>query len=81
MNVNGNKYLSLADVDKGIIDVWLFNLIFVIPIVMQVLGLEEVFDCKRAVNEAFHFTKSSSPVKIHLFFMTQTTIMNNLGRK
>jgi len=46
MNVNGNKFLSLAEVDKGVIDV---------------LGLEEVFDSKKAINEAFHFTKSSSP--------------------
>ena len=46
MNMNGNRYLSLAEVDKGIRDV---------------LGLEEVFDCKEAVNYAFHFTKNSSP--------------------
>ena len=46
MNMNGNRYLSLAEVDKGIRDV---------------LGLEEVFDCKAAVNYAFHFTKNSSP--------------------
>ena len=44
--MNGNRYLSLAEVDKGIRDV---------------LGLEEVFDCKEAVNYAFHFTKNSSP--------------------
>jgi len=46
MNVNGNKYLSLAEVDKGVIDV---------------LGLEDVFDAKHAINEAFMFTKNSSP--------------------
>merc|ERR1712154_611838 len=46
MNVNGNKFLSLAEVDKGVIDV---------------LGLEDVFDSKRAINEAFYFAKNSSP--------------------
>ena len=48
MNVNGNSYLSLAEVDKGVRDV---------------LGLEDVFDCKQAVNYAFHFTKNSSPAE------------------
>ena len=30
---------------------------------VQVLGLEEVFDSKRAINEAFYFAKNSSPVR------------------
>ena len=42
-----SRYLSLAEVDRGIRDV---------------LGLDEVFDAKRAIFEAFRFAKNSSPV-------------------
>ena len=38
MDVNGNGYLSLAEVDKGLRDV---------------LALDEVFDCKPAIMRAF----------------------------
>ena len=31
---------------------------------VQVLGLEDVFDSKRAINEAFYFAKNSSPVSL-----------------
>ena len=37
-----------------------FNVTVMLPV--QVLGLEEVFDSKRAINEAFYFAKNSSPV-------------------
>merc|ERR1711881_827789 len=43
---NGNGYLSLAEVDKGMRDV---------------LQSDELFDCKQAVNRAFHFAKNKSP--------------------
>jgi len=42
---NGNGYLSLAEVDKGIRDV---------------LGSDELFDCKPAMHRAFHFAKNKS---------------------
>merc|ERR1712062_419977 len=42
---NGNGYLSLAEVDKGMRDV---------------LASDELFDCKPAVNRAFHFAKNKS---------------------
>lgn len=42
---NGNGYLSLAEVDKGMRDV---------------LQSDELFDCKQAVNRAFHFAKNKS---------------------
>lgn len=42
---NGNGYLSLAETDKGIRDV---------------LACDELFDCKQAVNRAFHFAKNAS---------------------
>jgi len=42
---NGNGYLSLAEVDKGMRDV---------------LASDELFDCKQAVNRAFHFAKNKS---------------------
>ncbi|TRY81163.1 hypothetical protein TCAL_16785 [Tigriopus californicus] len=42
---NDNGYLSLAEVDRGVRDV---------------LGIEEVFNCKPAVNRAFHFAKKAS---------------------
>ena len=72
MNVNGNKFLSLAEVDKGVIDVRRNNIIlershfYVSPV--QVLGLEDVFDSKRAINEAFYFAKNSSPVSNIIIF-------------
>ena len=62
MNVNGNVYLSLAEVDKGIIDVSHWNARFCkLFCIFKVLGLEEVFDAKRAIFEAFRFAKNSSP--------------------
>merc|ERR1712025_794765 len=42
---NGNGYLSLAEVDKGMRDV---------------LQSDELFDCKPAVNRSFHFAKNKS---------------------
>merc|ERR1712117_410910 len=42
---NGNGYLSLAETDKGVRDV---------------LGSDELFDCKPAINRAFHFAKDKS---------------------
>merc|ERR1712018_711495 len=42
---NGNGYLSLAETDKGMRDV---------------LQSDELFDCKQAVNRAFHFAKTKS---------------------
>ena len=67
MNVNGNKFLSLAEVDKGVIDVRRNKIItlersHLCLTTVQVLGLEDVFDSKRAINEAFYFAKNSSPV-------------------
>ena len=38
MDVNGNGYLSLAEVDKGLRDA---------------LSLDELFDCKPAIMKAF----------------------------
>jgi hypothetical protein len=43
---NGNGYLSLAEVDKGVRDV---------------LGLDEVFNCKPAVMRAFQASKGIQP--------------------
>merc|ERR1711863_79560 len=42
---NGNGYLSLAEVDKGMRDV---------------LQCDELLDCKQAVNRSFHFAKNKS---------------------
>ena len=42
---NGNGYLSLAEIDKGIRDV---------------LELDQVFDCKPAIFRAFSFAKNYS---------------------
>lgn len=42
---NGNGYLSLAEVDKGVRDV---------------LQSDDLFDCKPAINRAFHFAKNKS---------------------
>jgi len=42
---NGNGYLSLAETDKGVRDV---------------LQSDELFDCKPAINRAFHFAKDKS---------------------
>ena len=42
---NGNGFLSLAEVDKGVRDV---------------LQSDELFDCKPALNRAFHFAKDKS---------------------
>merc|ERR1712183_717733 len=43
---NGNGYLSLAEVDKGMRDV---------------LQCDDLFDCKPAVQRSFHFAKDKSP--------------------
>jgi len=43
---NGNGYLSLAEVDKGVRDV---------------LGLDDVFNCKPAVMRAFQASKGIQP--------------------
>jgi len=45
-DVNSNGYVSLAEVDKGMRDV---------------LGSDDLFDCKAAVNAAFHYAKKVSP--------------------
>jgi len=45
-DVNGNGYLSLAEVDKATRDV---------------LQSDELFDCKDAVNASFHYAKKVSP--------------------
>jgi len=45
-DVNSNGYLSLAEVDKATRDV---------------LALDELFDCKDAVNASFHYAKKASP--------------------
>jgi len=45
-DVNSNGYLSLAEVDKGMRDV---------------MGSDDLFDCKEAVNAAFHYAKKVSP--------------------
>lgn len=42
---NGNGYLSLAETDKGVRDV---------------LQSDDLFDCKKAINRAFHFSKDAS---------------------
>jgi len=47
-DVNGNGYLSLAEVDKAMRDV---------------LGCDELFDCKDAVNASFHYAKKRSPAE------------------
>jgi len=44
-DVNSNGYLSLAEVDKGMRDV---------------MGSDELFDCKDAVNASFHYAKKMS---------------------
>ena len=41
MDPNGNGFLSLAEVDKGILD----------------LGLERLFNCKPAIMKAFNIAK------------------------
>ena len=64
MNMNGNRYLSLAEVDKGIRDVLGLEEVFFIDHFFSstfFFFLLQVFDCKEAVNYAFHFTKNSSP--------------------
>jgi len=45
---NGNGYLSLAEVDKGI---------------REVLAVDELFDCKPAMHRAFHYAKNVSQGK------------------
>ena len=44
IDVNGNGYVSLAEVDKGLRDV---------------LALDEIFDAKPAIMRAFQATKNS----------------------
>ena len=48
IDVNGNGYVSLAEVDKGLRDV---------------LKLDHVFDCKRAIMRAFQKAKNSVKTK------------------
>ena len=48
IDVNGNGYLSLAEVDKGLRDA---------------LALDEIFDCKPAIMRAFQATKNSCKSK------------------
>jgi len=45
-DVNSNGHVSLAEVDKGMRDV---------------LGSDELFDCKDAVNASFHYAKNVKP--------------------
>jgi len=45
-DVNSNGHVSLAEVDKGMRDV---------------LGSDDLFDCKDAVNAAFHYAKKVAP--------------------
>ena len=78
MNVNGNKFLSLAEVDKGVIDVRRNNILdrsHLCLYTVQVLGLEDVFDSKRAINEAFYFAKNSSPVSNMIIFNIKIEIL------
>ena len=48
IDVNGNGYVSLAEVDKGLRDI---------------LQLDHVFDCKRAIMRAFQLAKDSVKTK------------------
>tara|TARA_B110000285_G_C14641266_1_gene387714 strand:- start:276 stop:422 length:147 start_codon:yes stop_codon:yes gene_type:complete len=48
MDVNGNGYLSLAEVDKGMRDV---------------LVSDQLFDAKPAIMRAFQYAKDFSPSK------------------
>eukprot|EP00088_Acartia_fossae_P000032 TRINITY_DN10009_c0_g1_i1.p1 TRINITY_DN10009_c0_g1~~TRINITY_DN10009_c0_g1_i1.p1 ORF type:complete len:243 (-),score=68.67 TRINITY_DN10009_c0_g1_i1:75-773(-) len=43
IDVNGNGFLSLAEISKGIRDV---------------IGVDELFDCTPAINRAFHYSKN-----------------------
>lgn len=47
-DVNGNGYLSLAEVDKGIRDI---------------LNCDQLFDAKPAIMRAFQYAKDYSPMK------------------
>jgi hypothetical protein len=46
IDMNGNGYLSLAEVDRGIRDC---------------LGLDKVFNCKSAIMRAFQAAKDKGP--------------------
>ena len=48
MDVNGNGYLSLAEIDKGLRDV---------------LRLDSIFSCKRAIMRAFQAAKNAAKTK------------------
>ena len=48
IDVNGNGYLSLAEVDKGLRDI---------------LGLDQVFNCKPAIMRAFQASKNAVKTK------------------
>lgn len=59
---NGNGYLSLAEVSVMIIKLDSVSglLSQVDKGIRDVLACEELFDCKPAVNRAFHFAKNKS---------------------
>eukprot|EP00091_Calanus_sinicus_P015337 TRINITY_DN3347_c0_g1_i1.p1 TRINITY_DN3347_c0_g1~~TRINITY_DN3347_c0_g1_i1.p1 ORF type:complete len:185 (+),score=56.90 TRINITY_DN3347_c0_g1_i1:304-858(+) len=42
IDINGNGYVSLAEITKGIRDV---------------INIEDLFDCRPAINRAFHFSR------------------------
>jgi len=44
---NGNGYLSLAEIDKGIRDV---------------LGLDQLYNCKPAIIRAYNAARTSQPI-------------------
>ena len=46
--MNGNGYVSLAEIDKGLRDI---------------LGIDEIFDCKPAIFQAFKAAKRSVKTK------------------
>ena len=48
IDVNGNGYISLAEVEKGLRDV---------------ICLDSIFDCKRAIARAFHASKNAVKTK------------------
>ena len=50
MDVNDNGFLSLAEVTRGVRDV---------------LALQEIFNCRPAVNAAFHHCRDIHKVKSH----------------
>ena len=55
MDVNDNGFLSLAEVTRGVRDV---------------LALQEIFNCRPAVNAAFHHCRDIHKVKVSQFEIT-----------